>query len=285
MAKDYYEKDGKKYDPKNRERIIKQDGKTYRQNWLGQWVPDTDWVGNDKVERDWFGNPKIERDWIGNEKIERDWFGNPIVPPKKEKHKSGFFAGLETTSSADDGWGWLIGIFVVIAIIAVIVYAVVWAVMIALSFILSPGMLAMSIIKAILGLDLESLPMWAFSFVSSGAIVYGIWYKFKDRRMTRNVYLGVCGATTLLYLICLGLKFEFPTIVAANFFQTEEKRISTFCTVNVEVANIRSTPSKRAAVIGQTRFGERLEIISESGNWLLIKYQDIQGYIYRELVR
>ena len=62
---------------------IKQNGKTYRQDWKGDWVADKDWKGDDKVERDWLGNPKIERDWLGHQKIERDWKGDPIVPPEE----------------------------------------------------------------------------------------------------------------------------------------------------------------------------------------------------------
>lgn len=35
MDKDYIENEGKKVDPKTGERVIKQDGKTYRQDWKG----------------------------------------------------------------------------------------------------------------------------------------------------------------------------------------------------------------------------------------------------------
>lgn len=63
-------------------KVIKQDGKTYKQNGWGDWVAETDWLGNDKVETDWLGNPKIETDWLGNQKIETDWLGNPIISPK-----------------------------------------------------------------------------------------------------------------------------------------------------------------------------------------------------------
>jgi ABC-type cobalt transport system substrate-binding protein len=66
-------------------KVIKQNGRTYRQNWMGNWEADKDWTGNDKVERDWLGNPKIETDWKGDQKIERDWKGDPIIPPKKDK--------------------------------------------------------------------------------------------------------------------------------------------------------------------------------------------------------
>jgi hypothetical protein len=65
------------------EKVIKQDGRTYRENWTGNWEADKDWTGNDKVERDLLGNPKIETDWKGDQKIETDWKGVPIVPPKK----------------------------------------------------------------------------------------------------------------------------------------------------------------------------------------------------------
>jgi hypothetical protein len=65
------------------ERVIRQDGKTYRQDWKGDWVADKDWLGNDKVETEWLGNPKIETDWLGSAKVETDWLGNPIIPRNK----------------------------------------------------------------------------------------------------------------------------------------------------------------------------------------------------------
>lgn len=83
VNEDYIERDGKKFDPKTGERIIKQDGKTYRQDWKGDWKPDTDWKGDPKIETDWLGTPKIETDWLGNPKIETDWKGDPIVQPDK----------------------------------------------------------------------------------------------------------------------------------------------------------------------------------------------------------
>ena len=79
----YYEKNGKKYDNKTEERIIKQDGRTYRDGIFG-WDADKDFFG-DKVERDIFGDPKIETDIFGDQKIETDIFGDPIVPPKKKR--------------------------------------------------------------------------------------------------------------------------------------------------------------------------------------------------------
>lgn len=83
----YIERGGKKYDVETDERIIKQDGKTYRWDTFLGWVPDKDWLGDDKVERDFFGDPKVERDFFGDQKIERDWLGDPIIPPEKDKDK------------------------------------------------------------------------------------------------------------------------------------------------------------------------------------------------------
>lgn len=77
--------DTPKYDSETGERIIKQDGRMYRKNWLGDWKADKDILGNDKVERDILGNPKIEKDWKGDQIIEKDWKDDPIVPPKKKK--------------------------------------------------------------------------------------------------------------------------------------------------------------------------------------------------------
>lgn len=84
-AKGYYEKNGKKYDLKTEERIIRQDGRTYREDSIRGWVPDKDFLGSDVVERDIFGDPEIERDIFGDQKIERDIFRDPIVPPKKKR--------------------------------------------------------------------------------------------------------------------------------------------------------------------------------------------------------
>lgn len=63
-------------------RVVKQDGKTYRQTWRGKWVADKDIFSRDKVERDWLGRPRIQRDWLGRQKVERDWLGRPIIPPE-----------------------------------------------------------------------------------------------------------------------------------------------------------------------------------------------------------
>jgi hypothetical protein len=84
--KEHHEEiDGKKYDSETGDRIIKQNGKTYRQNWSGNWEADKDELGRDKVERDWKGDPVIEKDWKGDQKIERDLKGDPEVPLHKKK--------------------------------------------------------------------------------------------------------------------------------------------------------------------------------------------------------
>jgi len=72
---DYYTRNEKRYDSKTGERIIKQDGRTYRQNPLGNWVADKDLIGADKVDNG----------WKGAQEIERDWKSDPIVPPKDDK--------------------------------------------------------------------------------------------------------------------------------------------------------------------------------------------------------
>lgn len=67
---------------------IKQDGKTYRRNWQGTWVPDRDMFGNERVEKDAFGDPWIDRDVFGNQRIERDWMGTPYVTPEADRKPS-----------------------------------------------------------------------------------------------------------------------------------------------------------------------------------------------------
>lgn len=81
----YYEKDGEKYDIKTKERIIKQDGRTYRKDLLGEWNADKDIFGSDEVEKDIFGDPTVEKDIFGDQIVEKDIFGDPIIPPKKKR--------------------------------------------------------------------------------------------------------------------------------------------------------------------------------------------------------
>lgn len=81
-----FTKGNKKYDSETGERVILQDGKTYRQTkFTGEWKPETNMMGNPKVETDVFGNPKIETEWTGKQKIEKDWKGEPIIPPDKKE--------------------------------------------------------------------------------------------------------------------------------------------------------------------------------------------------------
>jgi hypothetical protein len=80
---DHYEKDGKKYDTENDERIIKQGGKTYREGFFGGWESDKTILGNEKTERDLLGNPKVETDIFGKEKVETNFWGTPIVDPNR----------------------------------------------------------------------------------------------------------------------------------------------------------------------------------------------------------
>lgn len=75
---------------KNGKKILRQNGKVYRQNMFGEWKAETDWLGNDKVETDFFGNPKVDTDFFGNQKVETDFFGNPIVPDET-KQKEGCY--------------------------------------------------------------------------------------------------------------------------------------------------------------------------------------------------
>lgn len=81
-------------------KVIKQDGKTYRQNWRDAWVADKTFFGNDKVERDFWGRPKIERDWLGRQKVEKDWLGRPGILPNGWQERA--YAVLTAPSSRLD---------------------------------------------------------------------------------------------------------------------------------------------------------------------------------------
>lgn len=90
-GRDYTTKYGKTYDPKTDERVVKQDGKTYRRGSIfeldADWHADKEWTGGDKVERDWDGSPKIRRDITGKHVIEGDSLGDPIIEPESERDK------------------------------------------------------------------------------------------------------------------------------------------------------------------------------------------------------
>lgn len=90
-GRDYTTKYGKTYDPKTDERVVKQDGKTYRRGSIfeldADWHADKERTGGDKVERDWDGSPKIRRDITGKQVIEGDSLGDPIIEPESERDK------------------------------------------------------------------------------------------------------------------------------------------------------------------------------------------------------
>ena len=90
-GKDYTTKYGKTYDPETDERVVKQDGKTYRRGSIFEldagWHADKEWSGGDKVERDWDGSPKTRRDVTGKQIIEGDLSGDPIIEPESEQDK------------------------------------------------------------------------------------------------------------------------------------------------------------------------------------------------------
>lgn len=90
-GKDYTPKYGKTYDSETGERVVKQDGKTYRRGSIFEldagWHADKEWTGGDKVERDWDGSPKIRRDVTGKQIIEGDSSDDPIIEPESEQDK------------------------------------------------------------------------------------------------------------------------------------------------------------------------------------------------------
>jgi len=88
-GKDYVTEYGRTHD--HDERVVKQDGKTYRRGSIfeldADWHADKDGFGNDKVERDWDGSPKIKTDVTGKQIIEGDSFGDPIIEPESKRGK------------------------------------------------------------------------------------------------------------------------------------------------------------------------------------------------------
>ncbi len=54
--------------------------------------------------------------------------------------------------------------------------------------------------------------------------------------------------------------------------------------VNVEVANIRKSANADSAIIEQVPQGKEVEILEKTGDWYKIKYNNVQGYLRKDLL-
>jgi len=55
--------------------------------------------------------------------------------------------------------------------------------------------------------------------------------------------------------------------------------------INTKGANIRSAPSPNSAVISKAQLGDTVVVVSESSEWLFVKYKNKEGYISAKLVK
>lgn len=192
------------------------------------------------------------------------------------------------TGDSDGGGG--LGCLILLAIAFVVAFWVLkivfYTLVVAAGFIFSPGMIILSGINALLGMDLNYAQMWVFSIGSSLAVFGGLWSKFKNMKLTNKTYMGVCGALVSLLLVChYGFKLKFPKKMVANFIEIQENNIGNYyAIVNAQVANIRLGPSTKHSIVGKAKHGETLFVKSQIGNWLLVNQKGNEGFIYSNLV-
>ena len=55
-------------------------------------------------------------------------------------------------------------------------------------------------------------------------------------------------------------------------------------TINVQVANLRETANAESKILEQINLNQEVEIVGEEGNWYQISYNNITGYVSKELV-
>ena len=55
-------------------------------------------------------------------------------------------------------------------------------------------------------------------------------------------------------------------------------------TINVQVANLRETADAESKILEQINLNQEVEIVGEEGNWYQISYNNITGYVSKELV-
>src|SRR5699024_4799213 len=54
--------------------------------------------------------------------------------------------------------------------------------------------------------------------------------------------------------------------------------------INVDVANLRKTADAESTILEQISLNQEVEILGEEGDWYQIKYNQITGYVNKELV-
>ena len=55
-------------------------------------------------------------------------------------------------------------------------------------------------------------------------------------------------------------------------------------TINVDVANLRETADAESTILEQITLNQEVEIVGEEGDWYQVTYNNITGYVSKELV-
>lgn len=194
-----------------------------------------------------------------------------------------------TTSSITDseikGLALIIAICLFFIYMSVILKTIFYSIM---SFLFSPGMLVMSIITKLSGLNLEVIPMWIFSVLCSLAVYALIWWALRNfiLMLTTYIYLGSSVGIILVFLLCFfACDYKFPAEYAGYFMESKGHRSTIYVFVTAKVANIRKEPTTKSKIVGKAQKGEKLEALNRTGNWIHIKHPKFKGYIHKKLVK
>lgn len=101
--------------------------------------------------------------------------------------------------------------------------------------------------------------------------------KYRNIRLAKIIiYSSIC-ITIFMLIIYLVLK---KTPKAIN-----EQPPTSIGLVTAQIANIRSGPSQNSSVIAKAQLGDTLVVVSIFKRWVLVKYKNMEGYIYDDLLR
>lgn len=91
------------------------------------------------------------------------------------------------------------------------------------------------------------------------------WIKSNVNEIARTLVLAVCEF--------LGVLFVEPSSHSEGVVRTEGGRL-----------NIRQLPSKKSNVIGQIPNGQTVTLLGQTGDWYIVRYNELEGYCFSEYI-
>jgi len=103
--------------------------------------------------------------------------------------------------------------------------------------------------------------------------------KYRNIKLAKTVIYSTLGIAIFGFTIYLIFKkppqIEIPKEEPKTFIGV----------VTAQVANIRSGPSQNNPIIAKAQYGDTIAVISEASGWLLVRYQNLQGFVSGKLVK